>query len=38
MRHIRYLPLWHTLLDRNMKKEDMRIVAEFTTNMIANIG
>ena len=38
MRHISYKPLWHTLLDKNMKKEDLRIAAGLTTNMIANMG
>lgn len=38
MRHISYKPLWHTLLDRNMRKEDLRIAAGLTTNMIANMG
>ena len=31
--HISYKPLWHTLIERNMKNEDLR-----TTNMIANMG
>ena len=38
MKHISYMPLWHTLLDKNMKKEDLRIAAGLTTNMIANMG
>lgn len=38
MRRISYKPLWHTLLDKNMKKEDLRIAAGLTTNMIANMG
>ncbi len=38
MRHISYMPLWHTLLNKNMRKEDLRIVAGLTTNMIANMG
>ena len=38
MKHISYMPLWHTLLDRNMRKEDLRIAAGLTTNMIANMG
>lgn len=38
MRHISYMPLWHTLLNNNMKKEDLRIAAGLTTNMIANMG
>ena len=37
MKHISYMPLWHTLLDRNMGKEDLRIAAGLTTNMIANM-
>ena len=31
-------PLWHTLLDRDMKKENLRIAAGLTTNMIADMG
>ena len=38
MRHISYMPLWHTLLNKNKKKEDLRIAAGLTTNMIANMG
>ena len=33
--HISYKPLWHTLVERNMRKEDLRIAAGLTTNMIA---
>ena len=36
--HISYKPLWHTLVERNMRKEDVRIAAGLTTNMIANMG
>ena len=25
--HISYKPLWHTLVERNMRKEDLRIAA-----------
>lgn len=38
LRHISYIPLWHTLLNKNMKKEDLRIAAGLTTKMIANMG
>lgn len=38
MKYISYMPLWHTLLNKNMKKEDLRIKAGLTTNMIANMG
>jgi len=38
MKHISYMPLWHTLLNKNMKKDDLRIAAGLTTNMIANMG
>ena len=34
--HISYKPLWHTLLERDMRKEDLRLAAGMTTNMIAN--
>ena len=36
--HISYKPLWHTLIERNMRKEDLRLAAGLTTNMIANMG
>lgn len=36
--HIGYQPLWRTLKERNMKKEDLRLAAGLTTNMIANMG
>ena len=26
--HISYKPLWHTLLERDMRKEDLRLAAE----------
>lgn len=38
MMHISFDPLWHTLLDRHMRKEDLRLAAGLTTNMIANMG
>ena len=28
----------HTLIERNMRKEDLRLAAGLTTNMIANMG
>lgn len=36
--HISYQPLWRTLKERNMRKEDLRLSAGLTTNMIANMG
>ena len=36
--HISYKPLWHTLLERDMRKEDLRLAAGLTSNMIANMG
>ena len=36
--HISYKPLWHTLLERDMRKEDLRLAAGMTTNMIANMS
>lgn len=35
---ISYKPLWHTLLEKGMSKEDLRIKAKLTTNAIANMG
>lgn len=35
---ISYKPLWHTLLEKGMTKEDLRIKAKLTTNVIANMG
>ena len=36
--HISYKPLWHTLVERDMRKEDLRLAAGLTTNMIANMS
>lgn len=36
--HISYKPLWHMLIELNMRKEDLRLAAGLTTNMIANMG
>ena len=36
--HISYKPLWHTLIDKGMSKEQLRQKAGLTTNMIANMG
>ena len=36
--NISYQPLWNTLKERGMRKEDLRIDAGLTTNMIANMG
>ena len=36
--HISYPPLWNTLKERGMRKEDLRLAAGLTTNMIANMG
>lgn len=35
---ISYKPLWHTLLEKGMSKEDLRIKAKLTTNAVANMG
>lgn len=36
--NISYQPLWRTLKERGMRKEDLRLAAGLTTNMIANMG
>lgn len=36
--HISYNPLWRTLKERKMRKEDLRLSAGLTTNQIANMG
>ena len=36
--HISYQPLWNTLKERGMRKEDLRLAVGLTTNMIANMG
>ena len=36
--NISYQPLWNTLKGRGMRKEDLRLAAGLTTNMIANMG
>ena len=35
---ISYKPLWHTLLECGMTKEDLRVKANLTTNAVANMG
>lgn len=35
---ISYKPLWRTLFERDMKKQDLRQLAGLTTNIIANMG
>ena len=35
---ISYKPLWHTLLEKGMSKEDLRTKAKLSTNPIANMG
>ena len=35
---ISYKPLWHTLLEKGMSKEELRISANLSTNAIANMG
>lgn len=35
---ISYKPLWNTLLEKGMTKEDLRVNAKLTTNVIANMG
>ena len=36
--NISYQPIWNTLKERGMRKEDLRLAAGLTTNMIANMG
>ena len=36
--YISYQPLWNTLKERGMRKEDLRISAGLTTSMVANMG
>ena len=36
--HISYQPLWNTLKERKIRKEDLRLSAGLTTNQIANMG
>ena len=35
---ISYNPLWKILIDRDMRKEDLRIAAGLTTTTIAKLG
>ena len=35
---ISYKPLWHTLLEKGMSKENLRTMAKLSTNAIANMG
>ena len=34
--HISYKPLWHTLLERDMRKEDLRLAAGTTSKFQLN--
>ena len=36
--YINYDPLWKMLRERGLKKEDLRIRANLTSNIIANMG
>ncbi len=36
--HISYKPLWHTLVERGMRKEDLRLASGLTTNIISNMS
>lgn len=36
--HISCQPLWNTLKECGMRKEDLRLAAGLSTNMIANMG
>ena len=36
--NISYQPLWNTLKERGMRKENSRLATSLTTNMIANMG
>ena len=38
MMRITFKPLWHTLIEKGWKKNDLRLAAGLTTNMIANMG
>ncbi len=35
---ITFKPLWHTLINKGWTKNDLRLAAGLTTNMIANMG
>ena len=35
---ITFKPLWHTLIEKGWTKNDLRLAAGLTTNMIANMG
>lgn len=36
--HISCKPLWHTLIECNMRKEDLRLAAALTTNYDSQYG
>ncbi len=38
MKHISYKPLWHTLVDKGWSKNQLRLAAGLTSNMVANMG
>ncbi|MDE7477599.1 MAG: helix-turn-helix domain-containing protein [Lachnospiraceae bacterium] len=36
--YISYKLFWYTMIERNMRKEDLRLAAGWTTNMITNMN
>ena len=35
---VSYKPLWHTLIERDMNREDLKKAANITSNVIARMG
>lgn len=35
---VSYKPLWHTLIERDMNREDLKKAANITSNVVARMG
>jgi DNA-binding Xre family transcriptional regulator len=35
---VSYKPLWHTLIEKDMNREDLKMAANITSNIVARMG
>jgi len=35
---VNYKPLWHTLIEKDMNREDLKMAANITSNIVARMG
>ena len=35
---VNYKPLWHTLIEKDMNREDLKKAAKITSNIVARMG